>query len=156
MQKVLEAISLLVIIAVGPRTAADNLDKTMANVRSLAAVMEAYAMDHGHYPKVSTYEELETLVEPRYIKINEAIVDDWSNSFLYLVTSDGCHYRIVSAGADGRFEDSSVEMSSRLPDQQVAASVQHDIIWQDHAFRQVPPGHRSALDVRQTRRFSCP
>ena len=156
MRKVLAAVSLFAVVEAGSLTAAENLDKTLANVRSLATVIEAYAVDHGHYPQVSTYEELETLLVPRYLVVNEAIVDDWNSSYLYLISSEGCHYRVISAGADGRFEDSSVEMSDELPDPRVASTPEDDIIWQNHSFHQVPPGDHSLLGVRQTKRFSCP
>lgn len=75
-------------------------EKTMSDMRILAAALEAWATDHDEkYPQSGTWEELRKDLEGNYVKeLPEK--DSWGTRFLYVVTADREGYRIVSADAD--------------------------------------------------------
>ncbi len=75
--------------------------RTMADMRSLATSIEAYAVDNNHYPQTqgwATAEALAAVVAPTYIKTVPA-ADAWEHPFK--VFSNGQDYVIVSAGPNG-------------------------------------------------------
>jgi hypothetical protein len=109
---------------------------TMADMRSIATALEARATDTNEYPNVA-FEELEALVSPTYIR-DLPKVDGWGTPFVYL--GDGAHYRIISAGADRRFDWSSRRLDLTATDSGPAANDDADIIYQDGNFIQFPPG----------------
>lgn len=113
--------------------------RTLADMRSLAISIEAYATDHNKYPNV-TIEELEPLLSPVYIKFMPTI-DAWLSPFFYI--ADGAdRYRFVSAGADGQFEAGSRKLGPPVsPGQEVKVKDPNaDIIFQDGGFIQSPEG----------------
>lgn len=130
-------------------------DKTLANLRNLAAAIETFASDHKRYPDASNYAKLKSLITPKYIVIEEEITDGWRHEFAYLVTKDGCHYRLVSAGSDGSFEDGSLKMSPEAPAKRVAKSDTEDLLFQDNSFRWVPINGEFAFELREDSTFRC-
>ncbi|HKR64906.1 MAG TPA: hypothetical protein VJZ00_14325 [Thermoanaerobaculia bacterium] len=103
---------------------------TLNDMRSIAIAVEARATDTNEYPVNVPFEQLEPLIAPTYIRAVPK-VDAWGTPFFFIC--DGEHYRIVSAGADKRFE-----WSSRLLDLEAEArlseSLDADIIFQDGDF----------------------
>lgn len=77
---------------------------TMHDMRSWKLALEAYKTDHGRYPQAASLEEAAAAIEPRYIR-KAARVDAWGHPFAYEKTATG--YRLVSAGADGAFDQES-------------------------------------------------
>jgi hypothetical protein len=113
--------------------------RTCADIRTIATASEAYATDQNHYPQATTMEELRKLLEPTYVR-TLPLRDSWDHEFVYRVSADGQHYRIVSGGADGRIDPSS-EMIVNIPAHtpiRANQSLDEDIIYQDGEFVQAP------------------
>ena len=111
--------------------------RTMADMRSLAISVEAYATDHNKYPNV-TLERLEQLISPVYIKYVPTL-DAWLTQFFY-IADDADHYRFVSAGADGTFEAASRQLGPAPSEGKGTKDPNADIIFQDGMFIQYPEG----------------
>lgn len=109
--------------------------KTMADIRSLATALEARATDVNEYPKSMSLDELEPLVSPVYIKTMPRL-DAWGTPFLYV--GDAEHYRIVSAGADKRFEWNARQLETDVEEPRVMEDLDADIIFADGNFIQFP------------------
>jgi hypothetical protein len=113
----------------------------MADMRSTATAMEAYATDNDHYPRAATLVELKSFIEPIYIR-NTPETDGWGNPVAVIVSPDGQHYRIVSAGADGSFEWDSRTISpvAGLMENEIVFSerLEDDIIYENGSFLQAP------------------
>jgi len=78
--------------------------RTMADMRSMATSIEAYAVDNDHYPALQewgTPEALAALVAPAYIQTVPS-TDAWDHPFR--IFSDGQHYVIVSPGPNGEVD----------------------------------------------------
>lgn len=106
---------------------------TMADMRMLATALEARATDENEYPTVSL-EELEPLLSPVYIRTMPK-TDAWGTPFLYIGTGE--RYRIVSAGADKRFEWNARQMET-VEQPRVMDNLDADIIFSDGQFIQLP------------------
>jgi general secretion pathway protein G len=78
--------------------------RTMADMRTLATAVEAYAVDNAKYPgPTDGFVELDVIaekIEGLYIRTVPRS-DGWGNKLLYW--SDETSYRIISAGEDGEF-----------------------------------------------------
>jgi hypothetical protein len=109
---------------------------TMADMRSIAVAAEARATDENNYPVTDIY-GLELAVEPTYIR-TLPVVDAWGTPFVWI--SDGSHYRVVSAGADKRFEMHSRDLSPGEIAPRPTEDEDADIIFQDGSFVQFPKG----------------
>ncbi len=74
--------------------------RTMADMRSVATAIEAYAVDQNFYPfNISTAGELGTYVTPTYIK-RIPNNDGWNNPILFFTDNEGRHYTIISYARD--------------------------------------------------------
>jgi hypothetical protein len=107
---------------------------TMADMRTIATALEARATDTNNYPDAS-FEDLPGLLSPTYIR-EVPKVDGWGNSFAYV--GNGEHYRIISAGADRRFEWSSRQIATAGLEQRQTDNPDADIVYQDGTFMQYP------------------
>lgn len=112
--------------------------RTMADMRTIATALEARATDESSYPDVS-FDALEPLLVPVYLRALPK-VDSWGTPFLYV--GGGEHYRIVSAGADRRFEWNARQLETwkaeESPEPRLSESMDADIIFQDGFFTQQP------------------
>ena len=72
--------------------------RTMADLRSIATAVEAYATDVNAYPSAASAAELRPFLEPTYIK-TMPVLDGWSNAFE--VESSATGYTLYSHGKDG-------------------------------------------------------
>jgi hypothetical protein len=121
--------------AFGDETELAKVKSTWADIRTIAMSVEALATDTNVYPNV-TFAELQTAIRPKYIE-NVPTLDAWGNPFFYV--GDGKnHYRIVSAGADGKFEERSRELDITQIEPHAKDGVDTDLIFQDGAFIQYP------------------
>src|SRR5258708_8123028 len=81
--------------------------RTMADIRTIATCVEAYATDKNAYPSVNSVEELRPLLVPTYVK-SLPVVDGWGKALRYecAETKDGActRYIIGSGGKDLLFE----------------------------------------------------
>ena len=86
-------------------TDAERARWTLADLRVIRTAVEGYAGARNEYPAAKTMEELRQAVQPNFIK-NLPMHDAWGNPFLY-ERDDTVGYRVVSAGADGKFDRST-------------------------------------------------
>jgi len=105
-----------------------RVKRTAADMRTLATALEARATDTNSYPEVKTLDELGKLVMPVYIRTMPR-VDGWSHEFLYLGAPQ--HYRIVSAGPDGKFAEASRRRSAK-------SGFGDDLVFEDGVFIAAP------------------
>jgi len=108
---------------------------TMRDLRIIATCLEARATDVNEYPTVLTVEELKPLLEPVYVR-KLPLVDGWGTPYAYV--SDGRSYRVVSAGADRRFDSASRHLEDSEAPARPMDDLDADIIFQDGSFRQYP------------------
>ena len=113
--------------------------KTMSDLRTVATATEAYATDANKYPEVHSYDGLGTILSPTYIR-QMPEKDAWGTPFKYVVSSDGQHYRFVSAGADRKFDWNAEQFENVSDDFEGRASenLNDDIVFQDGLFVQYP------------------
>src|SRR6185295_20266572 len=83
---------------------------TLHDMGDWKAVLAAYKLDRGSYPAVRTLEELRAAVEPVYIR-KAPMVDAWGRPYRYELTKSG--FRVVSAGADGKFDPPTWDVEGR-------------------------------------------
>ena len=118
--------------------------RTMADMRSVATALEAYAVDRNVYPAGSCAAGLFTTygspmsstslsaITPTYIA-NVPRIDGWGNAFLYNVTASKTAYNIVSYGRDGKASPSTPTCST-------TTNFNDDIIYSNGSFVQWPFG----------------
>jgi len=110
--------------------------RTMADMRSVAMVFEAYRVDNNALPGGPTtgFVPVETIrgaVQPVYIR-ELPVQDAWGQPIW--IWSDGMHYRIVSAGKDGEMDADY----ATTPGSGATTSVDSDIVIADGQFTQQP------------------
>lgn len=113
--------------------------KTMADLRSVATALEARATDENEYPDVKSYQELEPLIVPTYIRTLPK-TDSWGNPYIYAGSADKQHYRLVSGGADRKadWDSRSYHAVPENTPTRKMPSLDADIIFQDGTFLQAP------------------
>lgn len=115
--------------------------RALSDMRSIATAVEAYAVDEDEYPQAVSIEGLASVISPTYIRTVPS-KDPWGGEYLYVVSADGLHYRLVSGGADTQIDGGSRvistlgEGSERIENR----SLDDDIIYQDAMFVTLPPG----------------
>ena len=113
--------------------------RTMADIRSLGAALEAYSSDNNQYPKTTDG------LAPKYIKSVPA-VDGWGHELHYTcikytttAQSETCTgYAIASAGKDGRFERPLDALSAQ--ESQQTSNFDCDIVYAGGEFVEYPEG----------------
>ena len=85
-------------------TDAERARWTLQDMRSWKIALDAYNQDNKHYPAASSLEEAAAAVQGKYIGA-VPMHDAWGRDYQYERTEKG--FRLVSAGADGRFDRSS-------------------------------------------------
>jgi len=120
--------------------------RTMADIRSLSAAIEAYSTDKNEYPKGSTAADLAGALSPTYIKTVPA-VDGWGHAIKYdclkdpaTPESDKCvGYVVGSAGKDLRFEHDSL-LETIAAGERPTSSFDCDIVYSNGKFVEYPEG----------------
>ena len=109
---------------------------TLDDMRSIATAAEAYATDNNRYPAAANMEELRKFLEPTYIRTLPA-KDFWGNDYVWHISPDAQHYRLISAGADGQmsFDSEILDVNAHL---KLSDSLDDDIIYQDGTFICIP------------------
>src|SRR3954466_10455814 len=83
-------------------TDAERACWTSSDMNSWRIALAAYSSDHGSFPAAKTPEEARAAIEPMYIA-HAPMHDAWGHPYHYeLFGKNG--YRLVSAGADGKFQ----------------------------------------------------
>jgi len=113
-------------------------EQTMADMREVATAAESWAVDHDDlYPPSTTWAELRKELEPTYIK-ELPLKDGWGNDFVWIVSQDRKHYRIVSAGADKAFDADSRRIAAPSKEVKLSDRLEDDIVYADGMFVQAP------------------
>ena len=116
--------------------------RTMADMRSVATAVEAYATDHNSYPKAATLDELRPVLTPTYIKSLPS-QDGWMHALTYGAWGASQeqldHYVVGSAGKDGRWQYENVTEYT----QGATTSFDCDIVFVNGNFVQYPEGVQS-------------
>lgn len=112
---------------------------TMNSMRTIAAALEKYAGAHTAYPETG-FAGLKRALVPHYL---DALPekDAWGNDFYYTATRHGRHYRIVSAGSDGLFEDGSRQIpedGDQFEETTLTDDLAFDIIHANGSFMRLP------------------
>lgn len=110
--------------------------RTMADIRTVATAVEAYATDNKKYP-----DDVEKVV-PTYIKVLPR-VDGWGHPIRYLCWNseggtDCTSYAIGSAGKDGQFEHD--DLKEYLNSGGATTNFNADIVYSDGKFIEYPQG----------------
>ncbi|MBW3670567.1 MAG: type II secretion system protein GspG [Acidobacteria bacterium] len=113
--------------------------RTMADLRTLATALEAYAVDHNRYPE-GPLEALPSLLQPTYIRTMPR-TDGWNNPFVYTgrdCSDGGCQrYVIASGGKDGQIE---LDLTGDLRSIGPTTNFNNDIAFADGHFIAWPDG----------------
>lgn len=104
-------------------------DQTVADMRSLAAALEAFGKEHGRLPEGSP-EAIWAKLAPQRGRALQGF-DAWGTRFRIEVSRDGRHSRIVSAGADRRFEVLPALDPAAKPEHRTTADAARDVVMQD-------------------------
>lgn len=147
----MRALVLVVLLAAIEDGDQPKIKRVIADMRTMAAAVEAYAGERGAYPRAANMTELRAALDPQYVQ-GLHVTDPWTNEYRYLITDDGKHYRIVCAGADGKFERAWEKMKAEPPKQQLSIDAASDLVYQDNGFRVVPEGFEKAFTVHEQRR----
>ncbi len=108
-------------------TDAERARWTMSDMTSWRTALEAWAHDHGNaYPAAANIDELRKEIEGRYMIVAPA-KDAWGRAYRYQRNGDG--FRLVSAGADGTFDESAWSAPGR------AKSLSDDAVMNERGFR---------------------
>lgn len=110
--------------------------RTMADIRSLASAVEAFATDNNEYPKSTD------ALPPKYIQAVPAL-DGWGKRLEYACVSDEAGrcigYAIGSTAKDGRYEDGGLlEAVARA--RGATNNFECDIVFSNGAFVEYPEG----------------
>ena len=81
--------------------------RTLLEMRSVAIALSAYLIDNPTLPDdLASIDQVRPLIEPMYI--GKAVLEDaWGTSFRVWVGPDGKAFRLVSAGSDREFDETS-------------------------------------------------
>jgi general secretion pathway protein G len=118
--------------------------RSMADMKSIATCIEAYATDQNYYPAAagftlpsglslptSTFGPAAGLISPTYIRVIP-LVDGWNSFFLYGTNASRTDFALRSAGSDGLPETNPVGGGT--------TDFNADIILIDGTFVQFPDG----------------
>lgn len=105
--------------------------RTMADIRTIAVAVEAYAEDNRKYPEAQNVAELVPLLEPEYVS-NLPTHDGWTHELRYRPLPEG--YAIGSAGNDGKFDRDLTQYSEPI----ATRNFDCDIVFANGAFLQYP------------------
>lgn len=105
--------------------------RSMADMRSIATAVEAYAVDNSFYPKgATTPAALETHISPTYLK-NMPDNDGWRRAWSVITDTAGQNYTIGSFGRDGGFQTFDVGVTTDFDE---------DISYSNGVFVRYPEG----------------
>ena len=137
-------IGILAAIAIPNLLAATQRSKqkrTMADVRTVATAVEAYATDKNQYPPGSSAADLSSALVPTYIQQVPAL-DGWANPIKYECWPEGAcaNYALGRGGADKVFERESLQ--EYVPETKTT-NFNNDIVFRNGTFVQYPEGAQS-------------
>lgn len=118
--------------------------RSVADIRTLGAALQAYYAEKNSYPPVNqsdtdtfglgTIDALQSFLVPDYIA-SLPKADGWGHPYLYGANKEASSFILMSLGSDG------VQGDEGVPEEHVSTSCfQDDILWKDDAFLQEPEG----------------
>ena len=116
-------------------------DTTVVDMRSLAAALEAWAKKHGRLPDGDPAAVIAKLSSPRGGKLQG--FDAWGTRFRIDASPDLRRFRIVSAGADRKFEVLPAFDPASRGERRTTVDPSSDVVLQDGELAgrwQEPPG----------------
>jgi hypothetical protein len=126
-----------------------RLRQASADLNSIAVALEAYSRDQqpesrpprpaarSSYPAAATIHDLAGMLVPKYLR-RFPEVDPWGQSYVYIVTADRAHYRLLSGGSDARIETQSRQIETMPSRTGVSQDPGEDIILQDGSILLAP------------------
>jgi uncharacterized protein len=117
--------------------------RTKADITDLGTAIEAYSSDQkdGTYP-AGDFAALKTALRDGPVQYLSDVPekDMWGNPYVYVVSEDRHHYRIVSSGADSKFEPNSLRVVQDSPSYELRYSdrPEDDLIYCDGVWIQLP------------------
>jgi general secretion pathway protein G len=115
--------------------------RTIADIRTVASAVEAYAVDHNAYPDVDSMDDLKALLVPTYVSQLPA-TDGWNRPLKYESWLDNetdevpTIYALGSAGKDGLWERKDLVDTP----EGLTTDYNADIVFINGAFVQYPEG----------------
>lgn len=111
--------------------------RTIADMRTMSAAIESYAVDYNRYPRASSLEELAKTLEPRYVA-GLPRQDAWARDFRYQAWPPDSprSFAIASAGRDGSWEHEDLRQYA----EGATTSFNSDIVFANGKFVQYPEG----------------
>lgn len=112
--------------------------RTMADLRSIATAVEAYAVDNNHYPDVKSPTSLAEVISPTYIR-EVPRTDGWLHPLRYecFTKVTPCDtYFVASGGKDGAFEHDP--LNGYTP--RATNDFNADLVYSNGNFVQYPEG----------------
>lgn len=112
--------------------------RTVVEIQSIGAAVEAYRLDNNQYPQAGSMEELRKLLEPKYLR-RFPTRDEWGNPFRYqlLVRDNEPGYAIASPGKDDLFEHENLAEYSNNQIWVIDYDATQDIVFASGAFVQI-------------------
>ena len=105
--------------------------QTMGDLRTIATVIESYAIDNRAYPAGGpTVDAIREFLEPTYVR-RLPTLDGWDGPYFYEVDADRQGYRLESYAKDGK--DSG-------PEEGPTTDFRHDIVFANGSFVAYPDG----------------
>jgi len=106
--------------------------RTMADMRTIATSIEAYAVDNSFYPRgVNTAGGMADHVSPTYLK-SMPVADGWRNALMFTSDTGGATYTVQSTGRDAAAQGCTVGT--------VTTDFDSDICYSSGVFTQWPEG----------------
>jgi type II secretory pathway pseudopilin PulG len=117
--------------------------RSMADIRTIAVAVEAYATDHNAYPAVRTIDDLAPLLEPTYAKALPR-VDGWGKPYFYEAQCNPrcVGYYVASAGKDGSLDRPLSEYGTEFV---ANTQAEEDIVFANGSFVRAPEGTSGSL-----------
>lgn len=115
--------------------------RTMADLRTVATALEAYATDKNEYPHATSVAELETALSPTYVRTLPSL-DGWGNAMKYdcWPAEGACDkYALGSAGSDKAWEHEALQEYVNA----TTGRFESDIVYANGSFLQYPEGVQS-------------
>jgi len=105
--------------------------RSMADMRTIATAVEAYAVDNSFYPiSIVSPTGMEDHISPTYLK-NMPDIDGWRHAFYMYTDADGKNYTLVSYGRDNSSSSEGAGANQNFDD---------DIVYANGVFYAWPEG----------------
>jgi general secretion pathway protein G len=122
--------------------------RSMADLRTIAAALEARATDQNEYPSTRSTGDLARVLEPTYVKAFPR-ADGWGNLFVYegvdCIDENRCQgYVLASGGKNGKLETPPSELPRDTTE--TTENFDEDIVFANGRFIRAPEGAVPASD----------